>query len=334
MFDRDVESVPLWKRWTRQDVPLRLGVSSCLLGREVRADSSHQKDNFIVDQLGPYVEWVPRCPEVEIGLGVPREPTRLELKCGGKETELALTQPESGRDLTDEMRRYARAEVESLGELDGFILKKNSATCGLKRVDVHWDGVAAGDGQGLFAQALAERWPSLPLEEEGRLGDLTLRAAFVERVFAHNRWRAFLHDEGGVEELRAFHEAHRLFLVSHDEAIYGELSLLLEQAQASRSDQLFEHYGALFNAAVQRVPGIRGHLSVLQQALRFLRGNLDSKDRRLFQLALKDYRRGALPHFVPISILRLHVEKHQLKGLANQVYLEPHPKDLLARRSA
>jgi len=166
----------------------RLGISACLLGQEVRYNGGHKRDAFLTEVLGRYVEWVPVCPEVELGMGTPRPPIRLERRGG----EIRLVMPSTGGDYTDAMREYAARRVEALAalELDGYVLKKDSPSCGLERVDVHHGaGAPSPDGRGLFAAALVARLPDLPVEEEGRLGDPVLRADFIQRVFAHCRRR-------------------------------------------------------------------------------------------------------------------------------------------------
>jgi len=166
----------------------RIGISACLLGQEVRYDGGHKRDAFLTEVLGFYVEWVPVCPEVELGLGTPRPPIRLE-RHGG---EIRLVMPSTGRDYTDAMRSFAERRAAELArfDLDGYILKKDSPSCGLERVEVHHGSdVASQDGRGLFAEALMARLPDPPVEEEGRLKDATLRESFVRRVFLHRHLR-------------------------------------------------------------------------------------------------------------------------------------------------
>jgi uncharacterized protein YbbK (DUF523 family) len=172
--------------------PLRLGISSCLLGQHVRYDGGHKRDAFLVDTLGSLVEWVPVCPEVELGLGTPRDTLRLVRK----DDVVRMLQPETGRDITDEMRAFARRRVEALaGErLAGYVLKKDSPSCGLEGVSVYAEsGTAESGGRGLFAEALIARFPGMPVEDEGRLSDPRVRESFVERIVAYARWAATRH---------------------------------------------------------------------------------------------------------------------------------------------
>ena len=175
---------PAW----RTDDPVRVGVSSCLLGSEVRWDGGHKREPYLVETLGRWFEWVPVCPEMEIGLGAPRESLRLI----GKPLDPRLVAPASGSDHTDAMKAYARARLKQLAEagLHGYVLKKDSPSCGLWRVRVHGKrGLLHRNGVGAFARVLVERLPNLPVEEEGRLADAALRENFVERIFCRHRWR-------------------------------------------------------------------------------------------------------------------------------------------------
>src|SRR5256712_3236556 len=194
-------------RSSRPTAPLRLGISACLLGQAVRWDGGHKRDPFLAETLGRFVEWVPVCPEVELGLGVPREPIRLE----GDPVAPRLVAATSRRDLTRAMTRLARARVAELARLDlvGYVFKKDSPSCGMERVRVHGGGPPRPRGTRLFARALMERLPLLPVEEEGRLGDAALRESFIERVLAYARWKGAV--AAGLTRPRpaALHAAHQ-----------------------------------------------------------------------------------------------------------------------------
>src|SRR2546428_1498195 len=194
--------------------PLRLGISACLLGHEVRYDGGHKRDPFLAETLGRFVEWVPVCPEVELGLGIPREPIRLE----GDPAAPRLVAAKSRRDLTRAMFRLARARAEQLAGLDlvGYVLKTDSPSCGMARVRVHrGGGRPLRRGTGLFARALMERLPLLPVEEEGRLRDPALRESFIERVFAYARWKGTVAAGMTRRRLAPLHAAHERPLPAH-----------------------------------------------------------------------------------------------------------------------
>lgn len=176
----------IFKTGLHMPKPIRIGISACLLGEKVRFDGGHKRDPLLAETLGRHVEWVGVCPEVEMGLGVPRETLCLVRMRGAAR----LVMPETGQDHTARMRRWAAVRVEQLAGLDlcGFALKKDSPSCGLKRVKVYGrDGVPHKTGRGLFAAALLGRFPDLPVEDEGRLHDPRIRDNFIERVLAYRK---------------------------------------------------------------------------------------------------------------------------------------------------
>ncbi|HET9314653.1 MAG TPA: DUF523 and DUF1722 domain-containing protein, partial [Vicinamibacteria bacterium] len=230
---------------------LRIGVSSCLLGQKVRWDGGHKRDRFLVDELGPFVEWVPVCPEVELGLGTPRPTLRLE-KRGH---EVRLVEPRTERDHTDAMRAYARRRVAALDDedLSGYVLKKDSPSCGLERVRVYaGGGPASRGGRGLFAEALLERFPHLPVEEEGRLGDARLRENFIQRVFARHRLRGFFSGRWTVGGLVAFHATQKLLLMAHSPQAYARIGRRVARARGTARGELERAYTRETMAALSR----------------------------------------------------------------------------------
>jgi uncharacterized protein YbgA (DUF1722 family)/uncharacterized protein YbbK (DUF523 family) len=317
---------PLW----RDDAPIRIGVSSCLIGRPVRWDGGHKHDRFLTEQLGPFVEWVPVCPEVELGLGVPRETIRLVQV----EREVRLVAERSGLDHTDGMRRWARRRVRELRalELCGYVLKKGSPTCGMERVRV-WNeaGMAERRGRGAYASVLIEELDTLPVEEEGRLHDPALRESFVERVFAYRRLRSFFSRRWRVAELVAFHTAHKLQLLAHSPERYRELGRLVARAQGVPRRGLAQRYEQGFMEALARRATPARHRNALQHAAGHFRKHLDDASRRELHGVIEDYARGLVPLVVPVTLIRHHVRRLGVGYLAGQVYLEPHPKELMLR---
>lgn len=309
---------------------VRVGVSSCLLGRKVRFDGGHKRDAFLVDTFGPYVEWVPVCPEVEVGMGTPREPIRL-LRQG---EALRLVGVKSSIDHTDDMRAWAARRVEGLAkaDLDGFILKKDSPSCGMERVKVYdAHGAPSRTGRGLFAEALMERLPLLPVEEEGRLSDPRLRDNFVERVFAYRRLRELFAARWTIGALVQFHAAHKLALLAHAPAAYRSLGRIVARAAGRPRAELRREYEEGFMTALALIATPRRHVNVLQHMLGYFRGLLDDESRQELVIAIEDYRRGLVPLVVPITLLRHHIRVHGIEYLAGQVYLAPHPKELMLR---
>jgi len=321
---------PLWRQWHDETSEIRLGISSCLLGQKVRFDGGHKHDRYLTDVLGRWVSWVPVCPEVDIGLGTPRPAIRLE--AAGAQPRLVM--PSTGDDLTERMQRYAAAKVDELrhGDLDGYVLKRASPSCGMERVRL-WgdDGSATRKGVGIYARILMERWPHLPVEEEGRLNDPVLRENFIERVFCRHRWRTLVRrglDRGRLVE---FHTAHKLLLRSHNEAAYRRLGRLVASAGTLADRELFRRYEDEFHHALGSKTTAKRHANVLYHALGFLKKHLTGFEKQEAVGLIEDYRKEIVPLVVPITLLRHHAAKHRVAYLQHQLYLEPHPKELMLR---
>jgi uncharacterized protein YbgA (DUF1722 family)/uncharacterized protein YbbK (DUF523 family) len=306
-----------------------LGVSSCLLGKKVRFDGGHKRDAFVVDTLAPHVRFVPVCPEVELGLGTPRETLRLVRR--GDDVRMIM---KTGVDYTDDMRRFSKARVDALAaeDLDGFILKKDSPSCGMTRVKVYdTHGSPLRDGQGLFATALRERFPCLPVEDEGRLCDARLRENFIERLFAYRRLKTLFRDRWTQGDLVAFHTAHKCALLAHDEPRYRQLGRLVADGRALGRTALRDRYEALFMETLAVMATPRKQANVLQHMVGHFRGQLDTASRDELLGSIDDYRHGHVPMIVPLTLVRHHVRRLDVAYLAGQVYLDPHPKELALR---
>jgi uncharacterized protein YbgA (DUF1722 family)/uncharacterized protein YbbK (DUF523 family) len=314
------------------EAPLRLGISACLLGHAVRHDGGHKRDPFLTELLGPFVEWVPVCPEVELGMGVPRPSIRLERG----QSSLRLVDPRTGDDHAGPMRAFAAERVAHLEtlELSGYVLKKDSPSCGMERVRV-WsripDRPPDRDGRGLFAAVLMQRLPLLPVEEEGRLHDARLRENFVERVFAYRRLRALFAPGWRGGDLVRFHTAHKLALLAHEPHAYQALGRLVARAKTLPRTELPARYGAGFMAALAKVATPARHANVLQHVLGYFRRRLDAAARAELAALIEDYRRGLVPLVVPITLIRHHVRALGVPYLSDQVYLDPHPRELMLR---
>jgi uncharacterized protein YbgA (DUF1722 family)/uncharacterized protein YbbK (DUF523 family) len=309
---------------------IRLGVSACLLGDEVRYDGGHKRDTFLVDTLGPFVEWVAVCPEVEVGLGVPRPSLRLT----GAPVRPRLVVEKTGEDLTARMRRWASRRVAELAELGlhGYVLKRGSPSCGLLRVRVYGDGGQPGPvGRGLFAAALTDALPTLPVEEEGRLADAGIRENFIERVFACARWRTFVDARPRARDLIAFHAAHKFAILAHSPPAYATLGRLVAASGPRLDTDTLTTYGAGLMAALA-VKASRGrHANVLEHLAGFFKRQITRDERAELADVIAEYRRGLVPLVVPITLLKHHVRRLNVTYLAEQVYLTPHPRELMLR---
>jgi uncharacterized protein YbbK (DUF523 family)/uncharacterized protein YbgA (DUF1722 family) len=316
---------------------IRIGISACLTGEAVRYDGQHKLDPFVSQTVGQLVRWVPVCPEVELGLGVPRETIRLEALDEHPEA-VRLVAPGSGTDHTRAMKRYARRRVRALAacEIDGFVVKKGSPSCGMARVPVHRDGgrPPRRQGRGFFARELMRSLPTLPVEEEGRLHDPGLRESFFVRVFAHHRLRRLFVGRWRKEDLVRLHDAERLLLLAHHRDAHGTLGRLVAQLGQRPPAEIAAAYRATMMAALTRIATPRRHASVLKHVAGQLKPLLDAGDLEELATTIDDLGRGQAPLLVPLTLIRHHVRRHGLDHLARQSYLAPHPTELLLRNHA
>jgi uncharacterized protein YbgA (DUF1722 family)/uncharacterized protein YbbK (DUF523 family) len=306
---------------------VRIGISSCLLGEKVRFDGGHKKDEFLTSHFGRYVEWVPVCPELEIGLGVPRESLRLALD--GKNVRLVAR---SGLDHTERMNNWTRKHAEQLADqgLCGYVLKRSSPSCGLERVKVYsGSGLLNREGRGLFAAGLVGRFPNLPVEEEGRLNDPRLRENFVSQVFSYKRWMD-LQKEGLTRSgIMQFHARHKFLLMAHHQAGVRSLGNLIGRSGRDTSiKKLGSDYFNAFCDVMRHTPTRRNHTNVLQHLAGYVSDQLASDDRAELSEVVDRYRRDQLPLIVPVTLIRHYVRKFNVEYLADQIYLDPHPDEL------
>ena len=331
----------------RDQHPPRIGISRCLLGDEVRYDGGHKRDPYLVSTFGRFVEWVPVCPEVEVGMGTPREPIQLVASNDGVSSNgqsLRLVGVTSRRDWTMPMTTFAASRVRELksADLAGYVLKKDSPSCGLERVRVHdpFDSLrslrAGGSrvtrtGRGLFAEALVRELPNLPIEEEGRLNDPALRENFVERVFAYQRLRTLFTGRWTIHQLVVFHSMHKLQLLSHSRQGYAELGRLVAGAVKHPRRDLSATYQRLFMTTLARRTTPGRHSDVIMHAIGHLKRLIQPDDRDELLAAIADHRRGIVPLIVPITLLRHHIRRHDVGYLKDQTYLDPHPRELALR---
>jgi uncharacterized protein YbgA (DUF1722 family)/uncharacterized protein YbbK (DUF523 family) len=316
--------------------PPRIGISRCLLGDEVRHDGGHKRDPFLVSTFGRFVEWVPVCPEVEVGMGTPREAIHLVASAdgvpGGAQM-VRLVGVKSRQDWTARMATFAASRSQELksADLAGYVLKKDSPSCGLERVRVRDGERVTRSGRGLFAEALVTEFPNLPIEEEGRLNDPALRENFVERVFAYQRVRALFAGRWTIHALVVFHSRHKLQLLSHSRQGYSELGRLVADAVKHSRRDVSATYQRVFMATLARLATPGRHSDVMMHAVGHFKRLIQSGDREELLAAIDDHRRGIVPLVVPITLLRHHVRRHDVGYLKDQTYLEPHPRELALR---
>ncbi len=309
---------------------IRIGISSCLLGEPVRFDGGHKRDRFITDTLGRFFDWVPVCPEVECGLPIPRESMHLE---GNPESPRLVT-TRSHVDHTDRMLTWAEGRLRQLEEeeLCGFIFKSNSPSSGMTRVRIYdKNGVPTKVGVGIFARAFMEHFPLLPVEEEGRLHDPTLRENFIERVFCLKRYRDFLRSDGSVGGLVNFHTDHKMLLMAHSPTLLRQLGQLVAHGKEGERRKLVASYERAMLQALKLIATTKKNANVLMHMLGFLRDHLSGDEKQEMLERIDEYRRGLIPLIVPVTLMEHYVRKYKQPYLARQYYLNPHPIELMLR---
>ncbi|MGA1796227.1 MAG: YbgA family protein [bacterium] len=312
--------------------PIKLGISTCLLGERVRYDGGHKLDRFLTDTLGTYVEYMPVCPEVECGFGIPREPFRLV----GDPAKPRLITIRTKIDSTERMLDWSRQRTAELEREDlcGFIFKSDSPSSGMERVKVYNEkGMPVKKGTGIFARAFMTHFPLIPVEEEGRLHDPVLRENFIERVFALKRWRE-LTMKKHLGHLVDFHTRHKLLILSHSPSHYRTMGKLVAHAKDIPPGELFERYQSLLMEALSLKTTVKKNANVLQHMLGFFRADLSPDEKREMIEVIEQYRNGDIPLIVPVTLMGHYVRKYDQPYLKMQYYLYPHPLELRLRNHA
>jgi uncharacterized protein YbgA (DUF1722 family)/uncharacterized protein YbbK (DUF523 family) len=308
---------------------IKIGVSACLLGERVRYDGGHKHDRYITDTLGGYFAFIPVCPEAGCGLPIPREPMRLE----GDPAAPRLMTRQTREDKTEQMLAYCASTVAELEreELCGFIFKKDSPSSGLFRVKVYNNGQAQKVGSGLFAAAMTRHFPLLPMEEEGRLNDAPLRENFIERIFSYRRWKDFLANAPNLGRLVAFHSAQKLLMMAHSPQVYREMGVLVAHGSEMALGELLQRYEELFMRGLAFHATVKKNTNVLQHIMGYFKRQLSADEKAELLEVLGQYHDCLLPLVVPMTLLRHYINKYDQQYLKGQVYLSPHPAQLMLR---
>ena len=307
-----------------------IGVSSCLVGEKVRFDGGHKQNRYVLDTLGQYFRYRPFCPEVAIGLGVPRETIRL-VDVDGRIEAIGNRNPDL--NVTAPLIRCAEEQRGWHREIFGYIVKKDSPSCGMERVRVYRGEQPQRDGAGLYTQTLMKNFPSLPVEEEGRLGDPVLRESFVKRVFIYRRWREMLDSGLDWAALTDFHARHKLILYSHDQDRGRRLGRELSQAHREPVDDYAPRYLEEMMSILKIYARRSNHVNVLEHIRGYLKQDLDKSDKQELTDSIENYRLGLLPLIVPITLLRHHFRRHPNRYIERSYYMQPHPDELMLLNS-
>ena len=309
--------------------PIKIGISACLLGEEVRFDGGHKRNDYVTSTLSEYFEFVQYCPEIAIGLGIPRPTIRL-IDVNGEQR--LVDGRDSSIDHTDLMVKKSDSYVAGMPEISGYILKSRSPSCGMERVNLFNEkNMPQKKGVGVFAQRLMQRHPNLPVEEEGRLNDLNLRENFIDRVFTYYRWQQLVNAGISVSALMEFHKRHKFVLLAHDEACYRRLGPMIAKVDANSLGEVAGEYIAAFMQAMKKHASRKRHMNVLQHIMGYLKEDISSEDKQELLEILEQYRHAQLPLIVPMTLLNHHLRRFPQPYISEQYYLTPYPQELMLR---
>lgn len=309
---------------------IKLGISSCLLGEKVRYDGGHKLDHFLKDTLGRYVEWVAVCPEVEYGLPIPREAMHLVRS----ETRPRLVTSRTGIDHTDGMRRWAEKRLDELEKEDlcGFIFKSGSPSSGMRGVKVYNpSGIPARTGVGIFAGAFIERLPLMPVEDDGRLQNPSLRENFIERIFVFRKWKEMAGRGRSLKDLISFHTDHKLLILSHSPKHYTALGRLVAEAKKLKKEELYTRYPEILMEGLRLPATTKKNTNVLQHIAGYFKRQLSASEKQELVEIIGNYHSGLVPLVVPLVLINHYVKKYDEQYLLRQAYLNPHPAELMLR---
>jgi uncharacterized protein YbgA (DUF1722 family)/uncharacterized protein YbbK (DUF523 family) len=314
------------------DTKFKIGISSCLLGNPVRWNAGHKLDRFLTNTLGQFVEYVPVCPEVEAGFGVPRESVRL---VGDPENPRMITF-KSKTDLTDQMKCWAKKRVRELEKEDlcGFIFKSDSPSSGMIRIKVYSDkGMPRKVGVGMFAKVFMDHFTRIPVEDDGRLHNPAIRENFIERIFSLKRWRDIAAKSPRIGKLVDFHSRNKLLLLSHSQKHYRLMGKLVANGKKLTPRKLFDQYEQLLLEALSLKTTVKKNNNVLQHLMGYFKKQLTADEKQELLEVFEQYRIGYVPLLVPLTLINHYVRKYDQPYLKIQTYLNPHPIELKLRTS-
>lgn len=311
---------------------IKVGISSCLLGQEVRFDGGHKHSRLCTETLAPYFDFVSECPEVGIGLSVPRKAIRL---IGNSDAPRAVASHDSSLDYTEELIAFGEQKAKQHDQICGYIFMKNSPSCGLFRVKVYADNGYPDKqgGRGLYARAFTDAHPFLPVEESGRLADPPLRENFIARVFAYHNWQQIVADGLTYQAILDFHVRYKYCLMAHSPTDYITLGHLLANAGKSEPNQLGERYFAALMTTLSLIATRKTHTNVLMHLQGYLKKVLSASEKQELAKIIDQYRIKQVPLIVPITLLKHHFANHPDPYISKQAYLQPYPEDLSLRNA-
>lgn len=309
---------------------LRIGISACLLGQNVRYDGGHKLDRYLRDTMGAFVEWIPVCPEVECGLPTPREAVRLV----GDPRSPRLMTSRTGKDLTGQMRSWISKRLPELEKEDlcGFVFKTKSPSSGMRDIKVYTEkGMPSTKGVGMFARDFMDRFPMIPVEDEGRLHDAGIRENFIERVFVFHRWKAMTEGDLKLSRLVDFHTDHKYLIMSHSPKHLSVLGRIVAETKGKRIEDIFnDYFNALFDT-LRLKSTVKKHVNVLHHMVGYFKKLISPDEKQELLEVIENFHRLYVPLVVPLTLLGHYVKKYNQPYLSGQIYLNPHPVELMLR---
>ena len=313
---------------------ITLGISACLAGQKVRYNGDHKRSSMVLNVLDKFFHLRSVCPEVEIGMGVPREPIRLVGEPDQDYRVVGSDHPEN--DFTDQLTAFGHKTGQELGDhISGYILMQRSPSCGMERVKIyHKNGHPLGEsGSGMYARALMETCPLMPVEEEGRLHDPVLRDNFFTRVIAWHRWQQEVRDNPTHAGLVAFHSAYKYVLMAHSPQNYQRLGQMVSIGKKKPIEETAAEYIQLFMETLKQRANRKSHTNVMLHLLGYMKKTLSDESKKTMLELIEEYRTGLIPLVVPVTMLRHFLDIHGSQYVKDQVYLQPHPEELGLRNT-
>lgn len=307
---------------------INIAISKCLLGEKVRYDGQHKHDRYITGTMEKFFNWVGVCPEADCGMSIPREAMRLV----GTPDNHRLMTINSKTDLTPQMLKWAKPKLAELAKVNlcGYIFKAKSPSSGMARIKIYNDkGNVAGYGSGIFAGMFMERFPLVPVIDEGRLHDPDLRENFIERVFVYSRWQKLVESGFDPANLQEFHANHKLLMMAHSPAKLKALGGFVAAINKRSKQQAYTEYFERVTEILKMIPTIKKHTNVLQHIMGYFKNDLSTFEKQELVNLIEHYREGYMPRIVPLTLLCHYTKKYDKAYLKGQYYLEPSPMELL-----
>lgn len=306
----------------------QIGVSACLARQAVRFDGCYISNPFVNNECSSFFDIHTICPEVEMGLGIPRD--IIQLRDFDGEIRLVYSK-NPDKDITHAMREFSERKIKTLPPLDGYIFKKDSPSCGVFKVPVknNKSGMRKRNGIGIFAQKFKEKHPDVPTEDEGRLNDKGIRENFLERVYAHYRWRQIDGSESPLQAFREFHKNYKLVLMAKDNSAYRQLGRIAASVNKNNFTETKQEYFTLFMQAMSKIPSNGHHINVMMHILGYLKEHLNKNDKVELLEWFETYRENRVSRVTPLMLLQHHFNRHKNTYIADQYYFSPFPGKLM-----